>query len=126
VICARCDRKNRGLSVNDKHHPAGAANSAVTIEIPVNDHRAELSAAQYDWPEETLENPDRNPLLLVAASCRGCTDTITYLLNELLLPRVELLEELAKREKERNTHAKQNEPVADCSSGLSDERNCGT
>ncbi len=65
TTCAACVRKKRGLTTEDNHHPAGRANNPATIRVPVNDHRAELSPAQYDWPRETLENPDRSPLLTV-------------------------------------------------------------
>src|SRR5271155_2369537 len=58
VICAACDRTMRGMTTLDNHHVAGQSNSRVTIPVPVNDHRAELSVAQYDWPKRTLENPD--------------------------------------------------------------------
>src|ERR1041384_3256100 len=83
VICAQCQRRNRGQNIMDNHHIAGAANSPITIPVPVNDHRAELSAAQYDWPKATLENPEANPLLKIAACFRGFTDTLAYLLTTL-------------------------------------------
>src|SRR2546423_605392 len=63
MVCAACKRKSEGRPTLDKHHPAGRANSAATVPISVNDHRAELSVAQYEWPKETLENPDDNPVL---------------------------------------------------------------
>ena len=91
-ICAACKRKQDGHSTNDNHHPAGAANDLTTIPVPVNDHRAELSVAQYDWPAETLENPDRSPLLARAASIRGYTDTNVYLMEKLLLQGAECFE----------------------------------
>jgi hypothetical protein len=87
----------------DKHHIAGKANSPVTVPVPVNDHRAELNAAQYDWPKETLENPDANPNLKKAALIRGLIDLMNYLPDELR-PVAELLESLAdsdERERRR-------------------------
>jgi len=57
----------------------------VTIPIPANDHRAELSAAQQDWPKETRENPDGSPLLAAAAFIRGFVDTVVYLIQKSLL-----------------------------------------
>jgi hypothetical protein len=86
VICASCKRKQKGHSTMDNHHPAGEANDPITIPVPVNDHRAGLNVAQYDWPEETLENPNRSPLLARAASIRGYADTNVYLIEKLLLP----------------------------------------
>jgi hypothetical protein len=92
VVCAACDRAARGKSVWDNHHPAGRANSPITIPAPVNDHRAELSPAQYDWPKATLENCDGSPLLARAACARGFADTNAYLVEKLLLPHAEFCE----------------------------------
>ena len=78
--------------MSDDHHPAGRANSPITIPVPVNDHRAELSPAQYDWPKSTLENPTGSPLLARAACIRGFVDTNFYLVEKLLLPHAEFCE----------------------------------
>ena len=80
----------------DEHHPAGKANNAATISVPVNDHRARLSPAQYDWPKATLENPDGSPLLAAAASVRGFVDTVIYLVERFLLWIPEMLEKVDK------------------------------
>lgn len=95
TICAACDRKRKGKTTMDKHHPAGRANSPMTVPIPVNDHRACLSVAQADWPSQTLENPDRCPLLAAAAGVRGCIDTIIYLVKNGLLWIANMLEKLS-------------------------------
>jgi hypothetical protein len=92
VICAACDRVSRGKSALDEHHPAGKSNSPITIRTPVNDHRAELSPAQYDWPKETLENRDGSPLLARAGCVRGYIDTNAYLVEKLLRDHAEFLE----------------------------------
>lgn len=92
MICAECQRRTKGKNTMDKHHPAGKANSPITIPVPANVHRAELSTAQYDWPEETLENPDGSPLLKGAACIRGATDVIFCIIKELLLWIAEMLE----------------------------------
>jgi hypothetical protein len=76
----------------DQHHPAGKANSPVTVAIDVNDHRAELSVAQYAWPAHVLQNPDGNPLLKISARIRGFIDTIFHLLKNMLLKIPEALE----------------------------------
>lgn len=86
AICAVCDRKQRGKTTLDRHHVAGKSNSPVTIPIPVNDHRARFSVDQHDWPRQTLENPNGSPLLAIAASLRGYSDTTIYLLETLLHP----------------------------------------
>src|SRR6185312_2651678 len=56
IICEECDRKAQGKTSSDDHHVGGRNNSSVTVGVPANDHRAELSTAQYDWPRRTLEN----------------------------------------------------------------------
>jgi hypothetical protein len=94
VICAKCDRKARGKSTFDDHHIAGSANSPVTIPTPVNDHRAELSEAQMDWPKATLENPARSPLLSGAAHIRGFVDVLVYLAQTFLRWIADMLETL--------------------------------
>ena len=94
LICTACDRLKRGKNVRDNHHVAGEANNSVTVPVPVNDHRADLSTAQYDWPKKTLENPNGSPLLVGAASIRGFLDTNAYLTEKLILPQAEILEYL--------------------------------
>jgi hypothetical protein len=94
TICAACHRGKRGHSEFDNHHPAGRANHPVTVPIWVNDHRAELSPAQYDWGARTFENVDGNPLLRGAACIRGHCETYDYLVAQLLLPTAELFEAL--------------------------------
>jgi hypothetical protein len=90
--CEECQRKTEGRTTMDAHHIAGKANSPITTSIPANDHRAELTVAQHNWPRETLENPDGDPLLRCAASIRGFMDTLRYFMKVFLLPAAELLE----------------------------------
>lgn len=94
VVCAACARKEQGQTTQDNHHPAGKANNPATIPVPVNDHRAELSPAQYDWPKKTRENPDGSPLLAAAACIRGYVNTTDYLRETLMLENPEMLERL--------------------------------
>jgi hypothetical protein len=93
-ICAACQRRRDGKSPLDNHHPAGKANDPTTTPIPVTDHRADLSPKQYEWPEETWANPEGSPLRAGAASIRGFTETDSYLVARLLIPRAEMLEAL--------------------------------
>jgi hypothetical protein len=93
-VCANCLRIEFGNSPLDNHHPAGIANNRLTVPIPVNDHRAVLSAAQCEWPPETLENPDGSPCRAGAGSIRGYFETVEYMGNGLLVNQAELLEEL--------------------------------
>lgn len=82
------------MTAMDDHHVAGKPNDPTTVPVPVNDHRAELSTAQYDWPKQTRENPDSSPLLRAAACVRGFVDYIIYLLKKMLLWIPEMLENL--------------------------------
>ena len=95
VICYECNRKQQGKTTMDNHHVAGKSNSkTITIAVPVNDHRAELNVAQYEWPKETRENPDGSPVLAFAGCVRGFVDTVVYLMETLLLKAAEFLEKL--------------------------------
>jgi hypothetical protein len=94
MICAACQREKLRHSVLDDHHVAGEANDSTTTSIPVNDHRAVLSPAQYEWPEETWENPLASPILAGAACMRGYCETDSYLVASILLPKAEMLEAL--------------------------------
>jgi hypothetical protein len=78
----------------DLHHPAGRSNNPAAVLVPVNDHRAVLSPQQYEWPQQTWENPERSPILCVAANIRGYCETNDYLVAKLLLPLAEVLETL--------------------------------
>jgi len=53
-----------------------------------------LSPKQYEWPLETWKNSSGSPLLAGAACIRGYCETNDYLVAELLLPKVEMLEVL--------------------------------
>jgi hypothetical protein len=92
--CTKCERKWRGQKITDEHHVAGKANDPITIPLPVNDHLARLNVDQMDWPKETLENPNRSPLLASAARKRGYADTTVYLIEQLLSKDAEMLETL--------------------------------
>jgi len=94
IICAACQREKEEKSPFDNHHPAGEANDQTTTPIPVNDHRAVLSPKQYEWPQETWENPSGSPVLAGAACMRGYCETDTYLVASLLIPKAEMLEAL--------------------------------
>jgi hypothetical protein len=91
-ICHECKRKEEGKTTVDSHHVFAKANSPVTIPTPANDHRAELSVAQYDWPKRTLENPERSPLLAAAGAVRGFIDYIRYLIEKGLVWVAQMLE----------------------------------
>lgn len=92
ILCYRCQRRNEGKSGTEKHHVAGRANRPETIEIDVNEHRAELSALQYDWLENTLRNPNGSPFLVAAACIRGVVDVILWAIKTFLLWIADMLE----------------------------------
>ena len=92
TICARCQRRSLGRKEFDDHHNFGESNSSLTMSVPVNDHRADLSVTQQNWPKETLRNPEHSPLLTGAAFIRGFVDTVVYLMKEFLLWVARLLE----------------------------------
>ena len=80
----------------DDHHFAKSANNPLTVPVPTNDHRAELTVAQDDWPRETRDNPDGSPLLAAAGCIRGFVDWVVYLLQKGVLWVAEMLETLNK------------------------------
>ena len=95
ITCASCKRKQEGRKAIDAHHVFGRANDpTTTLLVPVNDHRAELSVAQQDWPQRTLRNPDGSPLLASAGRIRGFGDILDYLIPRALLCDANFLEEL--------------------------------
>src|SRR5713101_5544769 len=101
ITCAECERKRKGEITMDKEHFARKANSPVKVPIPVNDHRAELTEAQQDWPELTRENPDGDPLLAAAACVQGFIDYVVYLIRKGLQWVVKMLEALSAYLKEK-------------------------
>jgi len=84
TICTECQRKKKGQTIMDDHHPAGDANNSATVPVSANDHRAYLNVAQYDWPKATLENPEGCPLLAAAGCIRGVIDYLHYLIDKFL------------------------------------------
>ena len=94
-LCARCKRLKDGHRTIDNHHPAGENNSPVTVPIPVNDHRADLTDSQRDWARHVLENPDRDPVVMVVAWLRGAGETIAYLVKSFIHAAADVLECLA-------------------------------
>lgn len=92
IICAACQRRENGQRTGDDHHVAGLSNHPLTVPTPVNDHRAELSTAQHNWPKQTLENRHGSPILAGAGMIRGFVDYVVYLIRRGLLWAAEMLE----------------------------------
>lgn len=95
LLCGNCRRNKKQQSAMDEHHNFGRANSPITTSIPTNDHRAQLTVDQLQWPSETLRNPDGCPLRKAAAYIRGFIDTVTYYMQTFLLRIAEILEWLS-------------------------------
>jgi hypothetical protein len=93
-LCTESRKRMEGKTTMEKHHIFSRANSEITISISANDHRADLSESQKEWPEQTLRNPDGSPLLRAAAFVRGFVDTLLYLAEKFLLWAAEMLERL--------------------------------
>jgi len=94
-VCAECERERHGQRKTDNHHVAGQANNPATIPVMTNDHRAQLSVDQHDWPKLTLKNPDGCPLLAAAGCVRGFVDYFCYAVDRYLLWIPEMLETLS-------------------------------
>lgn len=94
IVCASCKRRKEGKTTMDHHHVFGKANDPTTIQLPINDHRADLSVSQQEWLKETLQNPNGSPLLRAAACIRGFIDTILYLIEKGLHWVADMLERL--------------------------------
>jgi hypothetical protein len=80
--CHECRRKTEHKSTSDGHHAFGEANSPATVDVPTNDHCAELNDAQYDWPKQVRENPDGSPLIAAAGCVLGFIDMVVYLIKK--------------------------------------------
>ena len=76
IICIECNARKNGRTIWEEHHPARRANDDHTVRFRANDHQAELTEAQQEWPKTTRENQDRDPLLADAARIRGHVDTV--------------------------------------------------
>jgi hypothetical protein len=83
-ICGRCQRKIQGKTEFDLHHVAGKNNHALTVPIPINDHRARLSIEQLQWPARMLRNRNKSPLLAAAACVQGFINFYDFCVDELL------------------------------------------
>lgn len=92
-LCRKCYALKSGKKATETNHIAGKANSPITVEVPICDHRI-LSEAQYEWPPKTLQNPDGSPLLSIAGSMRGAADFIGELVVAFIYHLAEFVEEI--------------------------------
>lgn len=93
--CETCYRKAKGVVAFDDHHPAGRANSALTVKIDASGHR-KLTDMQNDWEVDTLRNASGDPLRTAAAKLRGFKETMTVTLESFVGWIIQLLEALSE------------------------------
>ena len=77
VVCYECRCAELGKATVEEHHHLGRAVDPSTVPVPGNLHR-DLSDRQYDWPTPVRENPNRDPLLWLAAACLGLRDHLSW------------------------------------------------
>ena len=106
VICAACQRRKKGQTDIDFHHIEGRKNSPLIAPVNVNDHRAILTPAQFDWPKFATRNRNARELIEASQSLWAVINYIEYLLNRLLRPRAEQLERLAQEVNHRGRNKK--------------------
>lgn len=84
IICYEHKLLGMSRTPYEAHHVAGQHNSDLVADIPGNDHRI-LSEYQASWPEDTLRNPDKSPLLIAAAAIRGWLDVLRIILERCIV-----------------------------------------
>lgn len=82
TVCFRCDRVAHRRPPYEFNHIFGQNNSDATLPRPINDHRAVLSVAQYDWPRQVRENPEGSPVIAAAGMRLGARNEISYILEQ--------------------------------------------
>lgn len=89
IECADCQARRRTGHDTERHHPAGRANSDLTVPISASTH-ARLTDAQHDWPPDTLRNPRQYPARRLAAILRSGIDTLRIVAEPLAVELEEL------------------------------------
>jgi hypothetical protein len=77
ILCYECRCHTCGRSGLEQHHHLGRAVDPATIPAPGNIHR-DLSERQRQWPQEVRDNPQRDPLLWLAAALLGLRDHLSW------------------------------------------------
>lgn len=77
IMCYECACTERGFPALEAHHHLGQAVDAATVPIAGNIHR-DLSDRQRDWPTVVRSNPQRDPLLWLAATIFGLRDHLAW------------------------------------------------
>ncbi|MGO8947060.1 MAG: hypothetical protein ACLQUY_05235 [Ktedonobacterales bacterium] len=85
ILCYECAQVTGRKATTEKHHVIGQATDPdLVIGVPANEHRA-LSDRQLDWPEAVRHNPNRDPLLVLAAMCHSLKDQLQHWVDLLEL-----------------------------------------
>jgi len=77
IRCYECACTEHGKTAIEAHHHLGRTVDAATVPIAGNIHR-DLSDRQRDWPRVVRSNPQRDPLLWLAAACFGLRDHLAW------------------------------------------------
>jgi hypothetical protein len=113
MLCYECQCLSQSRATLEQHHHLGRAVDPATVPVPGNVHR-DLSDRQYDWPAAVRTNPQRDPLLWLAAALFGLRDHLdwwTTWLERIAHWFVALSEALAARDGERWWEALELAPV---------------
>lgn len=82
IVCYEHLLISEGKQPIEKHHPSGEHNDPdFTVPIPGNDHRILSNRQNYDWPDETLRNPNGSILRKAAAAIRGFLDMLRLIID---------------------------------------------
>jgi len=92
-LCLRCYAVKHRKKDTDGHHLGAEANSPITVEVPIKDHRI-VTEAQYEWPPGTQQNPDGSPLIALAGCLRGIADFIGELITAFINRLAETAEDI--------------------------------
>lgn len=77
ILCYECRSLELGKDALERHHHLGRAVDPATVSLPGNVHR-DLSDQQRAWPELVRTNPQRDPLLWLAAALLGLRDHLSW------------------------------------------------
>lgn len=103
IRCYECSCSKHGKTAIEAHHHLGQAVDTATVPIAGNIHR-DLSDRQRDWPTVVRSNPQRDPLLWLAATIFGLRDHLawwTEWIDRIGIWLVALATALAERDGER-------------------------
>lgn len=86
IVCCEHRAIAQGRWWIEWQHVAGRHNDPTIVPLPANWHALLTYRQQTAWSRDLLRNPDADPLLRVAASLRGSSETIEVILDQALTP----------------------------------------